>query len=91
MGDETYNITGGSNQDHFPLVYNICGDVDNDRDVDKDDVHLLLDHVFAGTVINELVGDVDGSGSINILDVRLLMNHVANQEGYELNCTCQEK
>ena len=60
LGDEPYNITGGSNQDHFPLVYNICG-------------------------------DVDGSGSINVLDVRLLMNHVANQEGYELNCTCQEK
>jgi len=68
------------------LVYDICGDVDNDRDVDTDDVYMLLGHVFTGTAINEQVGDVDGSGSINILDVRLLMNHVADRV-YELNCT----
>ena len=68
------------------LVYDICGDVDNDKDVDTDDVHLLLGHVFAGTAINEQAGDVDGNGNINVLDVRLLMNFVAGRVGYELNC-----
>jgi len=68
----------------------MCGDVNDDGDVEVDDVHLLLDHVFTGVVINEWAGDVDGSGDINMLDVRLLMNHVADRVGYGLNCTCEE-
>ena len=88
FGDTVYIIPGGSNKDHLPLVYRICGDVDGDMVVNTEDMQLILDHIFTDAVIRDWAGDVDGSGNINILDVRLLMNHISDQALYPLNCTC---
>ena len=89
FGDESYNIAGGSNQDHLPLVTPMCGDITGDGTIDTVDLLLLLEYAVAGTPVDPCIGDIDGNGYINSLDVLLLMGYINNPGGYSLHCGCQ--
>ena len=90
FGDEAYDIAGGSNRDHLPLIYvpATCGDIDRDGTIDTVDLLLLLKHCVTGTQIDPCVGDIDGNGCTNSLDVLLLMGYINNPCGYSLHCEC---
>ena len=83
FGEEPYDITGGSNQDHLPLVHVTCvgGDVDGNGIVNIMDVRLLMNHVAypsGGYPVASDAGDLDGDGDIDEVDVGLLLNRVFN-------------
>jgi hypothetical protein len=71
---------------------NVCGDVNDDDQVNIGDVILLANHVgFPDDpryVINEWAADVNGDDRVNIGDVILLANHVGYPDDprYILNC-----
>jgi len=66
----------------------ICGDTNNDSNINSTDILLLVAYTFysEGIQINELAIDVDGNDCNNILDTRLLMKHTFNETQYPLNC-----
>ena len=71
---------------------NVCGDVNDDDQVNIGDVILLANHVGYPDdpryVINEWAADVNGDDRVNIGDVILLANHVGYPDDprYILNC-----
>jgi len=93
FGDESYNIAGGLNQDHLPLVLPVpmCGDITGDGTIDTVDLLLLLEYVVKGTPVDACIGDIDGNGHTNSLDVLLLMGYVNDPTGYSLHCGCGEE
>lgn len=83
--DSSYNISGDSNQDHYPLIkpWNetepipICGDVNADRVIDAVDVMYLINYLFNGgdePVPMICVGDCNHNGIVNVGDVVYLIN-----------------
>ena len=55
----------------------LCGDIDQDGDVDEDDVELLVEIAFRGAPIPPLeLVDFNGDGVPNVFDVVLLVDHV---------------
>lgn len=87
FGDTPHPLSD-SNQDYLPLIMPMCGDIDGDGTIDKDDLLLLLEYVVTGTPVGACTGDTDGNGHINILDVRMLMGYINDSTRYPLNCGC---
>jgi len=87
FGDTAYNVPGGTNKDHLPLVP-MCGDLDCNCIVNIMDVRLLLNHVNNpdGYPVYSWAGDVDGSGGIDNTDVHRLLTHVFDPDVHPLNC-----
>jgi parallel beta-helix repeat protein len=87
FGDTAYNVPGGTNKDHLPLVP-MCGDLDCNCIVNIIDVRLLLNHVADPTryPIEQWAGNVDGEGDIDGMDVQLLLEHVFDPAGHQLRC-----
>ncbi len=67
--DRASTLLGGSGPTQ------ICGDVNDDGNVNTLDVTTLFDHVTAGSPY-ESVADVNGDGSVNTLDVTTLFDFV---------------
>jgi len=82
FGEEPYDITGGSNQDHLPLVHVTCvrGDVDENGILNIMDARLLMNRVadLSGYPVAPCAGDFDGDGDIDGVDVGLLLNQIFN-------------
>jgi parallel beta-helix repeat protein len=87
FGDTAYNVPGGTNKDHLPLVP-MCGDLDCNCIVNIMDVRLLLNHVDDpdGYPVYSWAGDVDGSGGIDNTDVHRLLTHVFDPDVHPLDC-----
>jgi len=87
FGDTAYNVPGGINKDHLPLVP-MCGDLDCNCIVNIMDVRLLLNHVNdpTGYPVDSWAGDVNDSGGIDTGDVQLLLMHVFDPVGDPLMC-----
>jgi len=87
FGDTAYNVPGGTNKDHLPLVP-MCGDLDGNCIVNIMDMRLLMMHVNDpdGYPVDSWAGNVDGSGGIGIVDVQLLLTHVFDPVGHALMC-----
>ncbi|KAF5430979.1 CASH domain-dontaining protein [Candidatus Methanophagaceae archaeon] len=90
FGDTAYDIPGGTNKDHLPLVlvHGICGDVDGSGNINILDVRLLMNHVADpdGYPVESWAGNVNGSGGIDNADVELLLAHVFDPGANPLNC-----
>ena len=90
FGDTAYDIPGGTNKDHLPLVlvHGICGDVDGSGNINILDVRLLMNHVadLDGYPVESWAGNVNGSGGIDNADVELLLAHVFDPGANPLNC-----
>ncbi|RZN33952.1 MAG: hypothetical protein EFT35_10000 [Methanophagales archaeon ANME-1-THS] len=84
LGDTPYDIPGGTNKDHLPLVKaNLCGDVNCNGAVNMGDVGALHNHVQYGYAICDTwIGDVNCDEKVNMGDVGLLHNHV--QYGHQI-------
>ena len=62
IGDTPYNISGDSNQDHYPLMFpwtGILGDLDGDEDVDLSDLAQMLVHYGKQNGATYWMGDLD--------------------------------
>ena len=87
FGDTAYNVPGGTNKDHLPLVP-MCGDLDCNCIVNIMDMRLLMNHVNNpdGYPVDSWAGDVDGSGGIDNVDEQRLLTHVFDPDVHPLNC-----
>ena len=71
----TSEIVSTCDQFFEPLL---CGDIDLDGDVDRDDITRITDYIFEGEPIPEAVNvDMNGDGAPDILDVVTLTNYVS--------------
>jgi hypothetical protein len=91
FGDTAYNVTGGTNKDHLPLVHvhGLCGDVDGNGIVNIMDVRLLMLHVNDSTLypVDLWTDNVDGGSGIGLTDVQLLLAHVFASDVHPLMCS----
>ena len=82
LGNIPTNLSNGS------VRINLCGDVDNDDDVDIFDVFAVYNRYQYGTpLIDEWAADADGDDDIDIFDVFAVYNRY--QYGVSLNCRCE--
>ena len=75
IGDTPYTVPDGSNQDHYPLMYQwsgVSGDLDGDSDVDLADLAQLLAH-YGDTAATYWMGDLDGDGDVDLADLAALL------------------
>ena len=72
----------------LPNTAKVCGDMNEDHNIDMIDLILLVKCVVSGTPVDPCIGDTDGNGYLNILDVLMLMRHIADAQQYPLNCPC---
>ena len=76
IGDISYNISGDSNQDHYPLIYpwtGILGDLDGDGDVDLSDLAQLIANYGTQSGVTYWMGDLDGDEDADLSDLALLL------------------
>lgn len=76
IGDTSYNISGDSNQDHYPLMCpwtGILGDLDGDVDVDLSDLAQLLAHYGTQSGATYWMGDLDGDEDVDLSDLAVLL------------------
>ena len=81
IGDAPYTISGGSNQDMYPLMHPwvpTCGDCNNDDVVDVGDVVYLINYLFKGGPVPQPldVGDVNADTNVDVGDVVYLINYL---------------
>ncbi|MCX6666002.1 MAG: C25 family cysteine peptidase [Euryarchaeota archaeon] len=76
IGDSPYNISGGSNQDLYPLMkpwIPIPGDLDHDGDIDQDDFALFLQtygHSIGDPEFNS-EADYNNNGVVDLVDYQI--------------------
>jgi hypothetical protein len=76
IGDTPYNISGDSNQDHYPLMFpwtGILGDLDGDEDVDLSDLAQMLVHYGKQNGATYWMGDLDGDEDVDLSDLAVLL------------------
>ncbi len=76
IGDTPYNISGDSNQDHYPLMYTwtgIPGDLDGDGDIGLSDLAQLLAHYGTQSGATYWMGDIDGDEDVDLSDLATLL------------------
>ncbi len=83
LGDDPYQISGGTNQDIYPLMHPWapinCGDVNDDGILNVSDVVFLINYAYipdAPAPEPECSGDVNGDGILNVSDAVYLINYV---------------
>jgi len=77
--DAPYNITGGDNQDRYPLLtLFICGDANGDKVIDVGDVVYLINYLYRNgpAPIPMDIGDVNNDKVIDIGDIVYLINYL---------------
>jgi len=83
----------GYNNNHAKIDYptpnnnQICGDINNDNNINSLDLIKLLNIIVTGQTISPCIGDTDGNQELNILDVRRLIIHI-NNPTTPLGCPC---
>jgi len=78
IGDMPYDISGGSNQDQYPLMYSLTGipgDLDGDADVDMSDLAILLAHYGMTQGATYWMGDINGDGDVDLSDLAWLLSN----------------
>jgi parallel beta-helix repeat protein len=80
--DTPYNISGGDNQDLYPLVYpwtsDVCGDANNDGMVAVGDIIFIINYLFRqGPPSNAPCQmDATGDGEVNLADIIYILNYL---------------
>jgi len=78
IGDTPHSISGGENQDEYPLMNTlILGDIDNDCDVDQSDLGILLAawDSYPGDPNWNPNADLDGDNYVGQSDLGLLLGN----------------
>ncbi|MCX6666596.1 MAG: right-handed parallel beta-helix repeat-containing protein, partial [Euryarchaeota archaeon] len=76
VGDTPYNISGGSNQDLYPLMnlwVPIPGDLDHDGDIDQDDYALFQQALgySIGDLLYNPEADYNNNGVVDLVDYQI--------------------
>jgi parallel beta-helix repeat protein len=82
IGDTVYNISGGDNQDRYPLMssgFIICGDANNDWQVTISDIVYVINFLFNDGPLPKpdlCVGDSNHDDVVDLGDVVYLVNYL---------------